>query len=64
MYRGDGDESTEPDWVKVEREAFNEHRDENGDGYMDQEEVRKWILPAGLLHAKLQYYLGIYFLFL
>jgi len=52
MYRGDGDESTEPDWVKVEREAFNEHRDENGDGYMDQEEVRKWILPADYDHTE------------
>ena len=46
MFRGDGDESTEPDWVKNERESFNEVRDENGDGFMDAEEVKKWILPT------------------
>ena len=26
MYRGDGDESSEPDWVKAEREAFRVRR--------------------------------------
>ncbi len=41
MYRGDGDESTEPDWVKSERESFREHRDTNGDGFMDADEVIK-----------------------
>ena len=53
IYRGDGDEESEPDWVKAEREAFADHRDENGDGFMDLDEVRKWILPAGTqLHSK------------
>jgi len=52
MYRGDGEESSEPDWVKAEREAFNEHRDENGDGFMDSDEVRKWILPADYDHTE------------
>ena len=47
IFRGDGDEESEPDWVKAEREAFADHRDENGDGFMDLDEVRKWILPAG-----------------
>ena len=47
ICRGDGDEESEPDWVKAEREAFADHRDENGDGFMDLDEVRKWILPAG-----------------
>ena len=46
LFLGEGDESTEPDWVKAEREAFNDHRDENGDGFMDMEEVRKWIMPS------------------
>ena len=46
MFRGDGDEGTEPDWVKAEREAFADQRDENGDGFMDSEEVKKWILPG------------------
>jgi len=52
MFRGDGDESTEPDWVKAEREAFKEHRDENGDGFMDTEEVKTWILPADYDHTE------------
>ncbi len=41
MYRGDGGEETEPDWVKHERAQFAEHRDKNGDGQMDLDEVRK-----------------------
>lgn len=52
MYRGDGDESSEPDWVKAEREAFRDHRDENGDGFMDAEEVKKWIMPADYDHTE------------
>jgi len=52
MFRGDGDESTEPDWVKTERESFNEVRDENGDGFMDAEEVKKWILPSDYDHTE------------
>ena len=46
MFSGDGEESTEPDWVKDEQKAFNDQRDENGDGFMDSEEMRKWILPG------------------
>lgn len=40
MYRGDSGES-EPDWVKSEREQFEQFRDKNKDGYMDLEEVRR-----------------------
>ncbi len=39
MYRGDGGEEAEPDWVKHERTQFAEHRDKNGDGHMDLDEV-------------------------
>ena len=38
MYRGDDGEN-EPDWVKSEREQFQEFRDKNKDGHMDLEEV-------------------------
>ena len=37
MYRGD--EGEEPTWVENEREQFQNYRDKNKDGYMDQEEV-------------------------
>ena len=38
MYRGVGEEE-EPDWVKNEREQFENFRDKNKDGHMDAEEV-------------------------
>ena len=38
MYRGVSDEE-EPDWVKNEREQFENYRDKNKDGHMDAEEV-------------------------
>ncbi|CAH1159696.1 unnamed protein product [Phaedon cochleariae] len=51
MYRSeDGEE--EPDWVKSEREQFNVYRDKDGDGFMDQDEVRNWILPQDFDHAE------------
>jgi len=39
MYRGVSDEE-EPDWVKNEREQFENYRDKNKDGHMDAEEVK------------------------
>lgn len=50
MYRGDDEE--EPDWVKSEREQFNTYRDKDGDGFMDGEEVKNWILPPDFDHAE------------
>lgn len=41
----------EPDWVKTEREQFSEFRDKNKDGYMDEEEVKDWILPPDYDHV-------------
>lgn len=51
MYRGEEDE-IEPDWVKNEREQFTTYRDKDGDGYMDTEEVKNWILPPDFDHAE------------
>lgn len=51
MYRGE-DEEEEPDWVKSEREQFNTYRDKDGDGFMDEEEVKNWILPQDFDHAE------------
>ncbi|XP_046394103.1 calumenin-B-like isoform X1 [Ischnura elegans] len=51
MYRGsEGD--TEPEWVKSEREQFSKFRDKNGDGVMDKEEVKNWIIPPDFDHAE------------
>lgn len=53
MYRGGGDdESEEPAWVSSEREQFTEFRDKNKDGFMDEEEVRAWIIPSDYNHAE------------
>lgn len=51
MYRGEGGEE-EPDWVKNERDQFGQFRDKDGDGYMNKEEVRQWILPPDYDHAE------------
>lgn len=32
------------EWVKIEREIFKIVRDKNGDGKMDFEEVKNWIM--------------------
>ncbi|XP_060532016.1 calumenin [Cylas formicarius] len=50
MYHSEESE-LEPDWVKSEREQFNTYRDKDGDGYMDEEEVKNWILPEDFDHA-------------
>jgi len=51
MYKSEeGDE--EPEWVKNEREQFALYRDKNGDGFMDEEEVKTWILPPDFDHAE------------
>lgn len=51
MYRGDPDD-TEPAWVSTEREQFNEFRDKDGDGFLDEEEVKGWIIPPDYNHAE------------
>ncbi|CAJ0609893.1 unnamed protein product [Cylicocyclus nassatus] len=42
----------EPDWVASEREMFREHRDKDGDGKLNQDEMRDWIMPIGFDHAE------------
>lgn len=51
MYRGEeGD--PEPEWVQNEREQFTTYRDKDGDGFMDAEEVKNWIIPPDFDHAE------------
>ena len=45
MYHGQEDE-TEPDWVTSEREQFAQFRDKNGDGHMDIEEVKLYLVGS------------------
>ncbi|KAH1021177.1 hypothetical protein HUJ04_010724 [Dendroctonus ponderosae] len=50
MYRPqEGDE--EPDWVKNEKFQFTSYRDKNGNGVLDENEVKNWILPDDFDHA-------------
>ncbi|KDR16997.1 calumenin [Zootermopsis nevadensis] len=51
MYRGTEGEP-EPDWVKNEREQFSQYRDKDGDGFMDKEEVKNWIIPPDFDHSE------------
>lgn len=51
MYRGEEGE-LEPEWVKNEREQFSTYRDKDGDGFMDAEEVKNWIMPPDFDHAE------------
>ncbi|XP_014232281.1 calumenin [Trichogramma pretiosum] len=51
MYKGEEGEEL-PEWVKNEQEQFSLHRDKDGDGFMDNEEVRNWIIPANFDHAE------------
>jgi len=52
MYREGEEGSEEPDWVIQERKNFNEFRDRDGDGFMDLEEVRAWIVPPDYDHSE------------
>jgi len=54
MYSTDSSSTVdeEPDWVKRERESFKEVRDQDGDGYMNLEEVRAWIIPPDFDHTE------------
>lgn len=52
MYRHGNDGEEEPDWVRNEREQFQNYRDKNKDGHMDAEEVKQWIIPPDFDHAE------------
>jgi Ca2+-binding EF-hand superfamily protein len=51
LYHGAPGEQ-EPDWVSQERDQFKEFRDKNGDGYLDEEEVKAWIMPPDYDHSE------------
>lgn len=52
MYRATDDGDDEPDWVKHERETFKTFRDKDGDGSLNNEEVKDWIIPQDFDHAE------------
>lgn len=54
MYRGSESDKDEelPEWVQNEKEQFSMYRDKDGDGYMDEEEVKNWILPPDFDHSE------------
>lgn len=41
----------EPEWVKTEREQFQQFRDTNKDGFMDKDETSAWIMPDDFDHV-------------
>jgi len=51
MYTSKEEGDEEPDWVKDERSQFLSQRDKNGDGMMDRDEVKDWIIPDDYDHA-------------
>jgi len=46
------DEGEEPDWVEEERRQFHEFRDKDKSGFLENGEVRDWILPSEYDHAE------------
>lgn len=52
MFRGAEDGEEEPEWVKNERETFANFRDKDHDGYMNNDEVRDWIIPPDFDHSE------------
>ncbi|XP_037088010.1 calumenin-B-like [Pollicipes pollicipes] len=44
-------DGAEPDWVQHEREQFKTTRDTDGNGYLDADEVRAWIMPSDYDHS-------------
>lgn len=51
MISEDESEGEKPDWVVVEEQQFNEHRDKDKDGKLNLDEVRDWIMPSDYDHA-------------
>ena len=42
---------SEPDWVTQEKTLFGTERDKDGDGFMNFEEVKRWIVPDDFDHS-------------
>lgn len=51
MYSPESKDSSVPDWVVREREQFKNFRDKDGDGYLDRNEIRDWIIPPDYDHS-------------
>nr|ATU83022.1 secreted hypothetical protein [Pristhesancus plagipennis] len=45
-YQRDNDEEDMPDWVRNEITHFSKDRDKDGDGFLNEEEVKNWISPV------------------
>ena len=37
-----------PEWIEIEKQQFLSHRDQNGDGGVDLNELREWLHPNGV----------------
>jgi Ca2+-binding EF-hand superfamily protein len=45
-------EGQEPEWLQSERQHFVNDRDKDGDGRLNKQELREWIMPENYDHAK------------
>lgn len=52
MYSAPEEGVEEPEWIISERETFAKFRDTDGDGFLNREEVRSWIVPNDFDHAE------------
>lgn len=52
MYSAPEEGEEEPEWIISERETFKKFRDVDGDGFLNREEVRAWIVPNDFDHAE------------
>ncbi|KAL1114827.1 hypothetical protein AAG570_007651, partial [Ranatra chinensis] len=52
MYVSTEEGEEEPEWVQNEKQHFAAYRDKDGDGYMNEEEVKDWVLPPDFDHAE------------
>jgi len=50
LYGGQEGEE-EPDWVTEEKNTFSRQRDRDGDGFMNVDEVKNWIVPHDFDHT-------------
>jgi Ca2+-binding EF-hand superfamily protein len=51
LYHGIPGE-TEPDWVSQERDQFKDIRDKDKNGYLDEAEIKAWIMPPDYDHSE------------
>ena len=46
------EDGAEPEWVEEERKQFQMFRDKDNSGFLEDDEVRDWILPSEYDHAE------------